>query len=425
MKKKLNFIMNNLENLISELKKEFIQLKSLHDFPRLYVISYFSDLRNEVNQAFSSIENTTNPDQIKHLDSNWTKITDKINEFKNECLDSLGETTPFISLITIDNLNTIEKTLFKAIRLNDSNELNKVRSSINSYILELERVIFKNKSMIFLDRKKYKHNFIYRKMDQFTTTGKLLIISNEYLGKLNLQTNDTNNSSKKLTSQYFKFNLYIDLLRSNLNDQQINEVKYEQICNLTEVDLSFNGYTSVEENLFVNLKHLTSINLSNNCLHTLDVSLFSELSDLEFIDLSFNKLKSIDKSMFKNNKKLKFVCLNHNMLSTIDGELFSSLKHLTDINLANNRLTLVNKHYFKGLNKLISIDLSFNKLELISTESFNGLIKLETIALNNNKLKTIYVNLFEGLTSLISVNLANNQLRFINKKHFVNIPITW
>lgn len=412
--------MTNLEIKISDLKKEFIQLKSLHDFPRLYIISHFSDLRNEANQAFARLENTSKPENIKLRDSNWTRITEKINEYKTECLDKLGETKPFAHLVSQQEINSLEKKLFATINSNDPNQIESLRLTMQEMILKLEQIIFLNKTMIFLDRAKFKHSFIYRKLDPQITAGKLLVINDDFLGKILLQ-----QKTKKLTSHYFKFNLYLDLLRANLNEKQINEVTKEQILKLNEVDMSFNGYSLIEENLFANFSQLISVNLSNNCLESLDVNIFLNLVELEAIDLALNKLKSISKHLFKNNKKLKVVSLSNNMLTSIDAELFSGLKEITDISLANNRLKSIDKSSFKDLNNLISVDLSFNCLESMHNNLFDGLTKLETISLNNNRLKTLYVALFEGLPSLITVNLANNQLRFITKKYFTNIPIIW
>ena len=128
--------MNNKELAL----QQFVKLKSLYEYPRLYLISYFSELRNEVNISLNKIENTTNVEAIKQLDLNWTQIIDKINDFKTECLENMNNN----NLIDVQQIvNSLEKELF-----NSNSDLNKLKETINEYIYKLEANLFQKRTII-------------------------------------------------------------------------------------------------------------------------------------------------------------------------------------------------------------------------------------------------------------------------------------
>jgi hypothetical protein len=146
--------MNNKELAL----QQFVKLKSLYEYPRLYLISYFSELRNEVNISLNKIENTTNVEAIKQLDLNWTQIIDKINDFKTECLENMNNN----NLIDVQQIvNSLEKEIF-----NSNSDLNKLKETINEYIYKLEANLFQKRTIFF-----HKNN------------NKLIIIQNDYIGK--------------------------------------------------------------------------------------------------------------------------------------------------------------------------------------------------------------------------------------------------
>ena len=143
--------MNNKELAL----QQFVKLKSLYEYPRLYLISYFSELRNEVNVSLNKIENTTNLEAIKRLDLNWTQIIDK-----TECLENMNNNNN--NLIDVQQtVNSLEKELFIA-----NSDLNKLKETINAYIYKLEANLFQKRTIFF-------HN----------NNNKLIIIQNDYIGK--------------------------------------------------------------------------------------------------------------------------------------------------------------------------------------------------------------------------------------------------
>ena len=416
---------NNTNQTITELKKEFVQLKSLYDFPRLYIISHFSDLRNEANLAFSSLNHSSRIENIKTKDLNWTKITERINEFKTECLDFLIDNKSFADIITTEQIDSFEKSLFEAIKSNKQESLQRVKELIYGYTFKLERIVFRNKTLIFIERSKSKHEHLFLKMNPCTTAGKLILVTNEYLGRRGLEMLKEKSGDKTLTADNLKFKLFINILNQNLTDRQIDEITTQDLVNLSEIDSSSCGFNSIDNYVFNNFKLLIEINLSHNHFDSMPNDIFSNLTELENIDISFNKLKSVDKNLFKGLKKVKNISLSNNHLCVIDPELFSELKELSIITLSHNKIVSIDKNFFKGLVKLSIIDMSHNRLEVIENDFLSGLVKLEMVNLAHNKIKSIPVNLFEGLFCIRNIDLSNNLVRVINRKYLNKYPVSW
>jgi len=411
----------HIECLIQQLKNDFIKLKSLYEFPRLFLISHFSELRNKINNSFASIEISTNVDNIKKLDKNWSQMIEKINELK---ADYLGQLLPDANLfaasaISHDDIDMIEKKLFIVIQSNKLNEIEALKSEINAKIFFLEKILFKNKTIVFLDKRNSKVELLNSKMDKNTTAGKLLIVSNEYLDANSIQMLNNSSDNIPLTSKSLRFKLHMSFMKENLDDNQINETKVQDLCDLNEVNFASCNFSKIDDDAFSRLKELKVINLAHNELQELNKDLFNQLEKLKSIDLSFNKLKLVEKC-FDNCKLLNFINLSHNQLTSIN---LNGLKELTDLDLSNNKLTSL---AFKGTVKLSSLNLSYNRLEALDSDLFNNLLKLEIIFLNDNLLRTLPPNLFEkDLQSLKHINLSNNKFKMFHRRNFSKYPIIW
>jgi hypothetical protein len=79
----------------------------------------------------------------------------------------------------------------KELKQDENNE------DFSSYILDiedliydatvyLERILFLNKTMVFLEEKTNKVDKLFNEMDNLSSAGKLLFITNEYFGKRGL-----------------------------------------------------------------------------------------------------------------------------------------------------------------------------------------------------------------------------------------------
>ncbi len=164
------------------LKEVLERLKNIFHFPRFHLSNYFSDLRTEVDLAFATKDlNETDLTLREQIKKNWTDMILKINEFEQECLVKLKNNS-------FNNSQITDQTE-QLINLVESNFINKkieediLKELIDGEILKLEKNLFLKKLMIFLHRKNGHYAILCKKLDHRTTVGKLIYITNEYLGK--------------------------------------------------------------------------------------------------------------------------------------------------------------------------------------------------------------------------------------------------
>ena len=124
---------------------KFEQLKLLITLPRLYIANYFSDLRAEVDLAF--VKQKLIEQNIK----NWTEIIAAISQFEIECLKQQpnNQLNEHLTQIATKQIELMEHLV------------------LNEQLFKIEKIVFKNKTLIFLEK----------------PCLKLLVIKNEYLAR--------------------------------------------------------------------------------------------------------------------------------------------------------------------------------------------------------------------------------------------------
>lgn len=164
------------------LKEDLDRLKNINTFPRFYLSNYFSDLRTEVDLAFATQDlHETDQTLREKIKKNWTEMILKINEFEQECLLKLKNNSFNNSQITDQTEQLIN--LVESNFINNNIKEDILKELIDGQILKLEKILFLNKLMIFLHRKNGHYTILCKKLDHRTTVGKLIYITNEYLGK--------------------------------------------------------------------------------------------------------------------------------------------------------------------------------------------------------------------------------------------------
>jgi Leucine-rich repeat (LRR) protein len=221
------------------------------------------------------------------MNENWFQINNLISKYEQDCIKKLpctkfdADTSKSMHIIT---------TMYK--HNDNSQELNDL---IHEQINKLERIIFLNKSVIFIE-KSSKYESLCSDSASF---GKLLFIQNEHL---NCQIFDDHIlNDRQLTYDMLKTDL---VLKHCLKPQHIIEVMLD-LKTLDSVEFSSCNLSSIERNLFADLKDLVSINLSDNQLTHLDDYTFSGLINLCHIDLSGNLITKIQANLFKDLMNLK------------------------------------------------------------------------------------------------------------------------
>nr|CAD7449191.1 unnamed protein product [Timema bartmani] len=156
---------------------------------------------------------------------------------------------------------------------------------------------------------------------------------------------------------------------------------------LTHLSLSHNHIVKIDECAFQNMTNLTELDLSFNQLTS---SLLSE-DVFKILDLSYNGLKFFPDTLLHTPRRLTTLLLEGNQLTTVPKGLSAShkLEHLT---LSGNPIEVINvENGFPKLEFLKSLQLSYmDKLTRIEAGGLAKLTALEEFHCNHNpKLKFI------------------------------------
>ena len=135
-----------------ELREQLDQLRSLIDSPLNALNTFFLNLKTEVAAAFDkklTSASTSPADKLK-LNENLRAINEKINEFELECTNKLSKVNN-----PSDENETI-KVISSRLDQFDEAFYTELSDMIYDKTCEIERVLFKNKTMFFLDKAKCK-----------------------------------------------------------------------------------------------------------------------------------------------------------------------------------------------------------------------------------------------------------------------------
>ena len=183
---------NAINNQTSKL---FENLKLILQTPRLYICNYFNRFRKDIDLFFiKRIIVETNTKTKAKLNRNWIEIIHKVDLFEAKCHRNQANNHLDKLLISV----TDEKICSFELSLNDSNL--ELRQIIQEQIYKLERILFLNRTIFFIDSINYSGFDSFKRMDLQTTVGKLIICTNEYFD---------NRSLKQL---YKKYNQYFNNL---------------------------------------------------------------------------------------------------------------------------------------------------------------------------------------------------------------------
>jgi hypothetical protein len=109
---------------------------------------------------------------------------------------------------------------------------------------------------------------------------------------------------------------------------------------LTNIDLSENSISYINDMMFKNLPNLRVISLHSNQITSLSSNAFTDLyaSSSVYIYLHNNDIKMMSKNIFLNTNKLYYLNLNSNSLKVIpDFTMFSGKTNLRSLLYADNK----------------------------------------------------------------------------------------
>lgn len=169
---------------LNSIKNELDKLKTLHQVPRLYLSNFYSDLKTKIDVSFTSKQRIIQNEVTKSkLCENWSLMIQKINCLEKECLyrEKTNKLNQNIYHQIQLNIAAIEIELLKSPT--DNETLKQLNELISFDINRIERFLFLNKTVIFLNETVCENVNLLYKMDMETTAGKLIIIRDQFLNK--------------------------------------------------------------------------------------------------------------------------------------------------------------------------------------------------------------------------------------------------
>lgn len=208
---------------INRLYDELNMLKYMLESPDSFISNFFSDLKAEVDLAFTKqLINDANNKHMYKLNETYTQMIERIDLFEKECLNNqttnsfnneiVQELNESIELVTskitnmyrhinenderplkrfqINHMNILHKNLYIDLlfQIEDSNNQSfsqmddleqEISDLIHEQMFKIEKILFMNKTIMFLEKTKPKDKHLATDI----TVGKLVFITNEYIGK--------------------------------------------------------------------------------------------------------------------------------------------------------------------------------------------------------------------------------------------------
>lgn len=195
---------------------------------------------------------------------------------------------------------------------------------------------------------------------------------------------------------------------------------------IRRLNLKDNSVTHIIAGAFEQLEELTAIDLSRNIISNLSDSYFAHHSILEDINLSRNNLTTVS-TLFDRTRKIKTINLSFNRIADISFT-FRGLTELRAVFLKSNNISSVSDGTFQDNVRLVKIDLSFNNIAWIGMDAFKGLVNVNILNLERNRILSLNFSL-SGLPKLEYIDASYNAIltlesgEFQNNRHLIKVTL--
>ncbi|XP_025085211.1 toll-like receptor 6 [Pomacea canaliculata] len=180
---------------------------------------------------------------------------------------------------------------------------------------------------------------------------------------------------------------------------------------ISRLGFSFNNLTHLHSDFFSNVTQLSSINLTGNGLSSIDQHAFRGLRNLTNITLDNNNLDFDSVRPVLNVSSLVRLQMCNNYNATYIPEnifLEFSLPHLSDLVIAASDLRVLNMSVFKPLKKLVSLDVGDNDIHSIVPDSLQS---LNNLFLNDNNIGKDFIQTCSNIKKSLFPMLRYLRLR--------------
>lgn len=206
------------------------------------------------------------------------------------------------------------------------------------------------------------------------------------------------------------------LLQSNNISVVTSELR--ALANLTELDLSQNHFSQIQDVGLSNLTQLVTLYLEENQIKELPDFCMKDLVSLEELYINHNQISSIGPHAFSGLGNLLRLHLNSNKLVAIDSQWFESLPNLEILMIGENPILGLEDMNFRPLSKLHSLVLAGMGLREIPSGAFQGLEYLESLSFFDNKLTEVPRDALRALPNLKFLDLNKNPIVYVQAGDF-------
>ncbi|XP_072942308.1 uncharacterized protein [Epargyreus clarus] len=257
----------------------------------------------------------------------------------------------------------------------------------------------------------------------------------------------SNNSLKYLPADLFQ-NKSINSFSVTKNNLEgaITRGTFEGIHE-TELDISFQRITAIEDFAFFGLDQLTLLLLNSNKIRTISKNAFNTLKSLKQLDLSNNFItnlgfdttdllnlqnyslgqnfiEQIQHDDFHHFKELHFLDLSNNNITKLEPNSFISAGTIESFQIFHNPLNgSLLKDTFAGLSSVSVLDVSCTLITTIQNRSFSGMVQMQDLNISWSSISILEYNAFMNTGNLKTIDLSYNKLTefFVNTTDIKNL----
>ncbi|KAL0962743.1 hypothetical protein UPYG_G00344800 [Umbra pygmaea] len=199
------------------------------------------------------------------------------------------------------------------------------------------------------------------------------------------------------------------------------EKPLDYLANMTEIDLSQNNLSSMNDIHLGRLPHLLSLHMEENWIRQLTENCLAELANLQELYMNHNLISSISSTAFQGLHNLLRLHLNSNKLQAISSEWFNAMPNLEILMIGENPITSVQDMNFQPLRNLRSLVLTRMNLSQLPDDALSGLDNLESISFYDNTFPEVPHTALKNLKNLKFLDLNKNPIGRIQRGDFADM----